>query len=135
MRLPTHPMYLKKTINTIVRLVAVMVLVIAAFPNSASCAARVEATAMAAHSCCAPSVPSCDTSVISNGCCCKAAPIDRAASPGLIASSITPFFAVSTLPETPLPSRFYAQSVVSRDSAIITAAPPKKYIFYRALLI
>lgn len=135
MQSAARPMNFKKSINVIVRLVAILVVVFAAFPNSASCAARAESNAMVTHSCCAPSVPSCDTAVISNGCCCKAGPVDRAASPGLIASSTTPFFSVATLPETPLPPRFYAQSVASRDSVVATATPPKIYIFYRALLI
>lgn len=126
---------IKKSINYVVRLVAMLVLVMAAFPNSASCAARADVSTIAAHSCCAPSAPLCDTAVISNGCCCKAAPVDRAATPGLIASSTTPFFAVAALPQTPLPSRYYAQSVVSRDSVIANASPPKIYIFYRTLLI
>ena len=129
-------MNIKISIKRFVQLVsALILLVVAALPNSASCATRSDMSAMAEHSCCAPSASTCDTSVISRGCCCKAAPVDRAASPGLIASSKTPFFAVATLPQTPLSPRYYAQSVVSRDSDTTTDLPPKIYIFYRALLI
>lgn len=128
-------MNIKNSINRIVRLAAALILLMAAVPDSANCATRSDMNAVVAHSCCAPSVPSCDTAVVSRGCCCKAAPVDRAASPGLIASTTTPFFAVTVLPQTPLPSRFYAQSVVARDSVVATASPPKLYIFYRALLI
>jgi len=130
-------MKIRKSISRIVRLVALLVLVIAAFPNSGYCAADTEAPAMAAHSCCAPSAsaPSCSGAVFSNGCCCSAAPLDRAATPGLIATSTTPYFAVAVLPKTPLPSSYQAQSVVSRDSVIAQASPPKIYIFYRTLLI
>jgi hypothetical protein len=126
---------IRKSINYVVRLVALLVLVITALPNPGNCAARADMTAMAAHSCCAPSAPSCHTAVISNGCCCKTAPLDRASTPGLIATSRTPFFTVAVLPQTPLPSTYYAQSVVSRDSVIASSSPPKIYIFYRALLI
>jgi len=126
---------IRKSINYVVRLVTLLVLVIAALPNPGNCAARAGVTAMAAHSCCAPSAPSCDTATISNGCCCKIAPLDRAATPGLIASSTTPFSTLAVLPQTPLPSTYYAQSVVSRDRVLATASPPKIYIIYRALLI
>ncbi|CAN5218540.1 hypothetical protein BH10CYA1_BH10CYA1_06900 [soil metagenome] len=128
-------MNFKRSINYVVRLVAILILLVAALPNSASCTARANVNSMAVHSCCAPSASTCNTAVISNGCCCKAAPVDRAATPGLIASSTTPFFAVAVLPHTPLPRGYYAQSVVCRDSVIATASPPKRYIFYRALLI
>ena len=126
---------IKKSIHYVVRLVALLILVVAALPTSAICAARADVSARPTHSCCSPSAPLCDTAVIANGCCCAASPVDRAATPGLIASSSTPFFAVAALPQTPLPSRYYAQSIVSRDSVIATASPPKLYIFYRALLI
>ncbi|HEY9733047.1 MAG TPA: hypothetical protein V6C89_14105 [Drouetiella sp.] len=126
---------LNQGIGFLMRLFALLMLVVSVFPESASCAVRADASLMPAHSCCATSTPSCDTLVISDGCCCKAAPVDRASTPGLIAPSTTPFFAVAALPETPLPTRFYAQSVLSRDSAVSHAPPPKIYIFYRALLI
>lgn len=129
---------IKKGIEYALRLVALLVLIISAFPTSASCAARADVTVAPAHSCCAPAaaVASCHSAVISNGCCCKAAPLDRAATPGLIAvSSTTPHFVVSALPEIPMPAQYFAQTVLARDNVIGKAPPPKIYIFYRALLI
>lgn len=140
MQRPARALKLKNSISYLMRLFALLMLVVSVFPESASCAVRADISLMPAHSCCvaaasASSSTSCDTSIVSNGCCCKAAPIDRASSPGLIAPSTTPFFAVAALPETPLPTRYYAQSVLSRDSSVTNAPPPKIYIFYRALLI
>lgn len=135
MRRPVRALNISKNINFVARLIALLVLMISAFPNSASCAVRADMNVAPAHKCCAPSAPSCEKSVISNGCCCKAAPLDRAATPGLIAPSTTPFNAVATLPQTPLPTRYLAQSVVARDSDVSKPPAPKIYIFYRALLI
>lgn len=135
MQRPARVSKISKNINFVMRLIALLLLMISAFPNSASCAVRADANVAPVHSCCAPSAPTCEKSVISNGCCCKAAPLDRAATPGLIAPSTTPFNAVATLPPTPLPTRYLAQSVVARDSDVSKAPPPKIYIFYRALLI
>ena len=141
MQRPARALKLKKSISYVMRLFALLMLAVSVFPESASCAARADVSSMPAHSCCVAAASassltsSCDTSIVSNGCYCKAAPIDRASSPGLIAPSTTPFFAVAALPDTPLPTRYYAQSVLSRDSNVTNAPPPKIYIFYRALLI
>lgn len=128
-------MKIKKSINYLLRLFAIIALIVAAVPNAGSCAARTGADNIAMHSCCAPAASSCNTMVMTVDCCCKPAPVNTAATPGLIVSSPNEFVQVAVLPKTALLTNYYAASILSRSSVITIATPPKIYIVHRALLI
>jgi hypothetical protein len=127
-------MKITTSINYILRLFAFIAFILAAVPNAGSCAALDRGDSIAMHSCCA-AVTSCNTSVMTVDCCCKAAPVKTAAMPGLIVSSPTEFVRVAALPQTPLPANYYAVCILSRTGVIATATLPKIYIVLRALLI
>jgi hypothetical protein len=130
-------MIFKKSINCILRLFALVAIVLALVPTPGNCAARTGSDAMAvsaAHSCCAPVAAICDSPAVSNECCCKPVPLNRAATPGLIATPSTQFVQIAVVPPTPMPGS-YTQAIVTRENVALSASPPKIYIIHRALLI